>query len=125
MPMNFEITIDAQNPAKLAKFWEQVLSEYHIRAYDDVELRRLKALGLTPETDTSVALDGNGPTVWFQKSEVITSVRNRVHLDITSVNRSKETKRLSKLGATLQKNSDDHTVMLDPESNQFCLFGND
>ncbi len=120
--MTFEITIDAHHPAKLARFWEKALAGYKIRAYDAEELARLGALGLTAETDTSVALDGEGPTIWFQKSATSTTSRNRIHLDVTCKNRQEEAQRLITVGASIHLERKDHTVLLDPEGNQFWLF---
>ena len=64
-----KIVVDADVPSRLARFWEQALTDYRIRAYDDAEIARLAALGLTPETDPSVILDGPGPELCFQKME--------------------------------------------------------
>ena len=61
-----DIVIDAREPARLARFWAEALDGYAVREYDDAELHRLAAQGLTPETDPSVAVDGPGPTLFFQ-----------------------------------------------------------
>ena len=82
----------------------------------------MSSLGLTPETDTSVPIDGEGPTVWFQKSDETTKTRNRLHFDLAFADRKAEAERLSKLGARIRDERDDHIVMVDPEGNQFCLF---
>ena len=69
-----DIVIDAIHPASLARFWAEALEGYAVRAYDEVEVNRLAELGLTPETDPSVAVDGPGPSYFFQQtSEVIKS----------------------------------------------------
>jgi len=122
MTARFEITIDAQSPARLAQFWSEVLPGYQIRAYDSTELVRLATLGLSPETDTSVALDGNGPTLWFQQVDQPTAQRNRIHFDFKVADRHSEAQRLIRMGAALHEEREDHIVMLDPEGNQFCLF---
>ena len=120
---SFQITIDAASPSRLARFWAAALPGYQVRPYDDAEIARLASLGLTPETDTSVPIDAQGqPTIWFQKSDRVTTVRNRIHLDLTNGERSAEADRLQALGATIADERDDHTVMRDPEGNQFCLF---
>jgi len=41
---------------------------------------------------------------------------------VTCKNRQEEAQRLITVGATIHLESKDHTVMLDPEGNQFCLF---
>ncbi|NJN50899.1 MAG: hypothetical protein HC809_03060 [Gammaproteobacteria bacterium] len=118
----FEIVIDAQTPSRLAAFWAAALPSYRVRAYDAPEMARLAAIGLTPATDTSVAIDGDGPTIWFQHRSEPTAHRNRLHFDLKFAGRASERERLLNLGATLREERDDHTVMLDPEGNQFCVF---
>lgn len=56
-----EIVIDYDIPSRVAGFWAQVLDDYEIAPYDDAELARLAALGLTPETDPVVMVEGPGP----------------------------------------------------------------
>ncbi len=116
-----EIVVDAAEPAALARFWAEALDDYAVRAYDDAEIDRLAALGFTPETDPSVAVDGPGPTLFFQLSTEPKTQRNRVHLDLTSTDAAEELKRLRSLGATVRERRSDHTVLLDPEGNEFCL----
>jgi hypothetical protein len=117
-----EIVIDCLNPARLAKFWADALSDYHVRPYNDEDLARLASAGLTPETDPSIAVDGNGPILWFQKTdEPKTQQRNRLHLDIRGEDRATEVARLRTLGATIRDEHGAYTVMLDPEGNEFCV----
>jgi hypothetical protein len=116
-----EIVIDCLNPARLARFWAEALSDYHVRPYTDEDLARLASVGLNPETDISVAVDGNGPILWFQKTEEPKTQRNRLHLDIRGEGRAAEVARLRKLGATVRDEHEAYTVMLDPEGNEFCV----
>ncbi len=119
-----EIVIDCLNPARLAGFWAEALSDYHVRPYTDEDLARLAGAGLTPETDTSVAVDGDGhgPILWFQKTETPKShERNRLHLDIRGEDRATEVARLLTLGATIRDEHTAYTVMLDPDGNEFCV----
>lgn len=118
----FEITIDAELPSRLAHFWAEALRVYSVRPYDQEEIERLSALGLTPETDPSVPIDGPGPTIWFQKVDEPCSERNRLHFDLKFGVREDERRRLEKLGARVLDVRNDHIVMCDPEGNQFCLF---
>lgn len=118
-----EIVIDADMPSRLARFWEQALTDYHIRAYDDAEIARLAALGLTPETDPSVILDGPGPELCFQKMDGPRPWRNRIHFDIEAEDRAAEVARLAALGATPMRETAGYTVLRDPEGNQFCVVG--
>ena len=117
-----DIVIDSRHPAGLARFWERALDGYAIRPYDDAEVERLASLGLTPETDPSVALDGDGPTLFFQQTDVPKTARNRVHLDLATPDRRSEVDRLTALGARVRDEHDGFTVMLDPELNEFCVL---
>ena len=116
-----EIVIDSGNPAELAAFWASALTSYQIRPYDDVEIARLASIGLTPETDTHVAVDGDGPTLFFQKTDEPKVRRNRIHFDVCGAAREAEVTRLQGLGATVRDVHDTFTVMLDPEGNEFCV----
>lgn len=114
--------IDAVNPAALARFWAQALDGYQVRPYDAAEIARLAKLGLTPETDPQVAVDGPGPTLWLQQVPARKAERNRVHLDLICADRSAEVARLRSLGATQREERDGFCVMQDPEGNEFCLL---
>ena len=117
------ITVDAEHPAGLARFWAEALEGYAIRAYDEAEIARLAALGLTPETDPSVMVDGPGPTLCFQKMPGRTSGRNRWHIDLRGPSREGEVERLCGLGAQVRDVHEDWTTLLDPEGNPFCVLG--
>ena len=116
-----EIVVDARDPPALARFWAAVLDDYDVRPYDAAELAALASRGLTPETDPSVALDGNGPTLFFQLTRQSKVGRNRIHLDLRCASRVQEVARLQRLGASVRDVHDTHTVMLDPEGNEFCV----
>src|SRR6188472_2596782 len=115
-----EIVFDAEHPAGLARFWAAALDGYAVRAYDAAEIARLAAKGLTPETDPTVAVDGPGPTLFFQLSGR-PQVPGRLHLDLVGAPRAEEVARLAALGATVRDVHPRHTVMLDPEGNRFCV----
>ena len=117
-----EIVIDADNPARLARFYAQVADGYAVRPYDDAEIARLAALGLTPETDTSVMVDGPGPTLCVHLRKGPRPFRNRVHLDLSSPERDKEVARVLALGATFWRSVDNYTTLRDPEGNPFCII---
>jgi hypothetical protein len=120
-----EIVIDADVPSKLARFWAEALEGYAVRAYDDEEIARLAGLGLTPETDTSVMVDGPGPTVCLQQVTGPRPERNRLHLDLSAEDRPAEVARLLALGATPMREAEGYTVLRDPEGNQFCVVDAD
>ncbi len=116
-----EIVFDADQPAALARFWEQLVEGYRVRAYDEAEIARLAGLGLTPETDPVVMLDGPGPVICFHKRTGPRPYRNRVHLDLFAADRPAEVARLVSLGASVRRTETDYTVLADPEGNPFCI----
>ena len=117
-----EIVFDCRHPAALARFWAAALEDYEVRPYDAEEIARLAALGLTPETDPVVMVDGPGPILCFQIGETGFG-RNRLHLDLTTENRQAEVGRLVELGARHVRDADGFVVLEDPEGNRFCLQG--
>ena len=116
-----DIVIDCADAPALARFWAAVLDGYAVRPYDAEEIARLAKLGLTPETDPTVAVDGPGPTLWLQQVQQPKVTRNRIHLDLTGGPRSEEVARLCRLGATVRDEHETFTVMQDPEGNEFCV----
>ena len=62
-----EIVFDCETPSALARFWAELLDGYAVRPYDEAEIDRLAGLGLTPETDPTVLVDGPGPMLCFQQ----------------------------------------------------------
>jgi hypothetical protein len=116
------ITVDAEHPASLARFWAAALEGYAVRAYDDAEIARLAALGFNPETDPTVMVDGPGPTLCFQQMPGRTTGRNRWHLDLVAAEREAEVHRLCTLGARVREIREDWTTLVDPEGNPFCVL---
>jgi hypothetical protein len=118
-----EIVFDAHDPPALARFWAAALDGYAVRPYDDEEIARLARLGHTPATDPNVAVDGPGPTLFFQRRAGHEPARGRIHLDVRCASRTAEIPRLEGLGARVRDVHDAYTVMLDPEGNAFCVQG--
>lgn len=116
-----EIVIDCDHPAALARFWAAAIDGYAVRPYDDAEIARLAAKGLTPETDPYVLLDGPGPIICCQRRDGPRLERNRIHLDLHTADRPAEVARLTALGATIWYEQPHFTAMRDPEGNQFCV----
>lgn len=116
-----EIVFDCDHPATLAAFWADILEGYTVRECDEVELARLASLGLDPETDPTVLIDGSGPSICFQNVEGRRHDNNRVHFDIVVEDRAAEVQRLIDAGAEPVQHLPTYTVMRDPEGNQFCL----
>lgn len=116
-----EIVFDCEKAAPLARFWAGLLDGYDVRPYDREEVERLAKLGLTPETDPTVLVDGPGPTLCFQQVSTRKYENNRVHLDIAVTDRAVEVRRLAALGAEVAREEAGYTVMRDPEGNQICI----
>jgi hypothetical protein len=116
-----EIVFDCESAPKLAYFWAEILDGYTVRPYDKAEIDRLARLGLTPETDPTVMVDGTGPTLCFQQVPTRKYENNRLHLDISVPDRQREVERIEALGGTVVRETPEYTVMHDPEGNQFCV----
>jgi hypothetical protein len=118
-----DIVIDCGHPPSLARFWAAALDGYEVAPYDEDELGRLRAQGVSdPEDDPTVLVEGpNGsPSLWFQRVPEPKHVKNRVHLDLTAA--EGELERLLSLGASVVQRQPDWLVLADPEGNEFCLF---
>jgi hypothetical protein len=116
-----EIVFDCESAPKLARFWAELLDGYSVRPYDQAEVDRLAKLGLTPETDPTVLVDGPGPILCFQQVPDRKYEANRVHLDISVADRRQEIQKVRALGGEVIRETLEYTVMRDPEGNQFCL----
>lgn len=116
-----DLVIDSVRPPALARFWAAALDGYEVRPYDEVELEKLASIGRSPQTDPAVAVDGPGPTIFLQETSEPKTRRNRLHLDLVGGARADEIRRLCALGATVRNELGDHTVLLDPEGNEFCV----
>jgi hypothetical protein len=115
------IVFDCAQPARLARFWADLLEGYEVRPYDDAEIARLAERGLTPETDTNVMVDGPDLTLCFQKTDTPSVRKNKLHVDVDAANRADLVKRLCDQGASVVQEFDDSTWMRDPEDNDFCI----
>ena len=116
-----DIVIDADLPSALARFWAAALDGYAVLPYDDAEIARLAALGLTPETDPSVMVAGPGPRLCFHLRPGPRAPRNRVHIDIVAEDVEAEVTRLIGLGARKVRHGEGYVVLNDPEGNNFCV----
>ncbi|MET9836072.1 VOC family protein [Streptomyces sp. NPDC006385] len=120
-----DIVIDCAHPAATARFWAGALDGYAVAPYDDAELARLRAQGITdPEDDPTVLVEasGGGPRLWCQLVPESKRAKNRLHLDLVAAAPETEVGRLVGLGATVVAHHDDHHVLADPEGNEFCLY---
>ena len=122
-----DIVFDCHHPASLARFWAAVLDGYEVAPYDEVELERLRTVGVDDvEDDPTVLVESPGqhPRYWFQKVPEAKTAKNRVHIDLRSDDADAEIVRLQELGAVLEDvQPNEHVLVLqDPEGNEFCLI---
>ena len=124
-----QITFDSAEPARLARFWCEVLG-YVVPPLDEDE---------EESDDWGAAIDptGAGPRLFFQKVPEGKVVKNRLHLDVRVgtglVGEERlaaleaECARLVPLGATrfqlllADEENESCLVMQDIEGNEFCL----
>ena len=122
-----DVVFNCSRPATLARFWAAALDGFEVAPYDEVELARLRALGVDdPEDDSSVLVErpGFSPRLFFQRVLEPRTVKNRVHLDLRPDDVDAEAARLVALGATIAATQENEAllVMHDPEGNEFCLL---
>jgi predicted enzyme related to lactoylglutathione lyase len=115
MTVRIEIGIDSVMPQKLAPFWADALG-YTVGDLD----RAGDYLDLAPP-------DPSLPVVYLQRVPEPKTVKNRVHLDLLTVDAEQTIARLTALGATrlgvAMSGSEGGwwQVMADPEGNEFCI----
>ena len=122
-----DVIVDCHHPASLARFWAAVLDGYQVAPYNEQELERLRGEGIfDPEDDPSVLVEaGEGvrPRFFFQLVPEAKTVKNRLHLDLSTDDRVAEVRRLTALGARVIGEHEGWTTLADPENNEFCVFG--
>ena len=142
--MRFAMTMDASDPAALARFWMVALD--YVEAPPPAGWDRwedwLRDQGV-PEAewgDGATIADpaGSGPSITFLKVSEPKTAKNRLHLDLRASGGRQEpaavrtprirdvVERLTALGATTlhehhQGGDLDHVVLGDPEGNEFCV----
>ncbi|MDX6199897.1 MAG: hypothetical protein QOJ79_3048 [Actinomycetota bacterium] len=138
-----QVAIDCADPGALAQFWAAALPRYQVQppppGFDSWEAF-LEEQSVPKEEWNSrsaiVALDSNGPRLFFQRVPEAKTVKNRVHLDLHAgggpsvpldEQRAKvraEVARLQSLGASYVEEREEMgvvwAVMTDPEGNEFC-----
>ena len=117
-----ELVIDCHEPERLAAFWCAVLD------YAVVDRREglVEIAGWHPTVET-VRARINAPTLVFVRVPESKTVKNRVHLDVSPIDRSRdeEVERLLALGARhvdIGQGEQSWVVLADPEGNEFCVL---
>jgi hypothetical protein len=127
-----DLVFDSPRPSSVARFWAAALEGYAVAPYDDAELARLRAAGITDimddpsvlvEPSGSVAIEsGPPPRLIFQLVPESKVVKNRVHLDLSADDPAAEIARLTELGATVVAEHATLTTLADPDGNEFCVL---
>jgi len=138
-----QIVFDANDPARLAEFWNEALGYViqppppEFESWDDWAT----AMGIPEENwnDARAIVDplGSGPRVFLQKVPEGKTAKNRVHLDVsvggghdTPLEERRrrvdaEVERLVGLGASVigpvEQRGEYWVVLGDPEGNEFCV----
>jgi hypothetical protein len=127
-----DIVFDSPRPSLIARFWAEALDGYDVAPYDDAELARLRAAGVTDINDDPTVLvepsgstgagSGTMPRLFFQLVPEDKVVKNRLHLDLSAADPAAEIARLTDLGATVLAEHEHWTTLADPDGNEFCVL---
>ncbi len=117
-----EVVIDCHRPHELAAFWCAVLDYEVIDAEGDV----VEISGWRP-TAEAVRARVNAPTLTFVRVPEAKTVKNRLHIDVSPIDRARdaEVERLLALGARrvdIGQGEQRWVVLADPEGNEFCVL---
>ena len=119
-----ELVVDSHDPRAQAEFWCEVLG-YEI-VDEDTDARVIE-IGTHELTAEEVVRGPVPPTIVFLPVPEGKSVKNRLHIDVSPIDRDppEEVERLLALGATradIGQGDVSWTVLADPEGNEFCVL---
>nr|WP_296066336.1 VOC family protein [uncultured Actinoplanes sp.] len=112
MPSRWEqIVVDAEDPARLARWWAEALGYVIVHeAPDEIEIRRsqdeMPGLLFTPVAEAKTG-------------------KNRLHIDLRPDDQEAEVERLVDMGARpvdIGQHDVSWVVLADPEGNEFCVL---
>jgi len=121
-----EIAVDCHDPAAQATFWANVLGYQVVHSGDDwVEIAPWKQE--PADLAEQVRQAPSVPTLVFAPVPEGKTVKNRLHLDVSPIDRSQEAEveRLVGLGARhadVGQGTQTWVVLADPEGNEFCVL---
>jgi predicted enzyme related to lactoylglutathione lyase len=106
-----QIVVDAEDPARLARWWAEALGYVIVTDEpDEVEIRR--------SADEL-------PGLLFGFAPDAKTVKNRLHIDLRPDDQEAEVERLVDMGARLAdigQHDVSWVVLADPEGNEFCVL---
>ncbi|MGY0488934.1 VOC family protein [Streptomyces sp. WG-D5] len=118
-----ELGVDCHDPERLAAFWCEVLDFKVLERRPD-----MVEIGSWEPTVEDVRAGQKPPTLVFLRVPEAKAGKNRLHLDVSPIDRGTEDEvtRLLGLGATRadvgQGPDRSWVVMADPEGNEFCVL---
>jgi catechol 2,3-dioxygenase-like lactoylglutathione lyase family enzyme len=122
-----EIVVDCQDPRAQAAFWCEVLGWHVVGAEEDwIEIGPWPQE--PPDLREQMRAAQTVPTINFGPVPEGKTVKNRLHIDVSPVDRTtdEEVERLLALGATRvdvgQTGDETWKVLADPEGNEFCVL---
>ncbi|SCG60731.1 VOC family protein [Micromonospora inositola] len=105
------LTVDAQDPSRLAHWWAEALGYQVITEKpDEVEIRK------APD---------QAPGIVFVPVTEPKTTKNRLHIDLRPADQEAEVERLVDMGARhvdIGQGGVEWTVLSDPEGNEFCVL---
>lgn len=111
------LSIDTDDPARLADFWQSALSWR--RSYENENEAVLEPPEGSPE-------EGIVPDLLFWRAPTVKAGRSRLHLDLRPEDQDAEVARLEGLGARridIGQDADiSYVVMADPDGNEFWML---
>jgi len=118
------VTFSCANPIPLGRFWAAALG-WPDEPIDQRFIQKLLDAGMDPQETESFYVTRETPTsrprFLFQRRERSRPDSYPIHLDLRAGDREAETRRLTGLGATIERVADTRTIMRDPEANPFCV----
>jgi predicted enzyme related to lactoylglutathione lyase len=106
-----QIVVDAEDPARLARWWAEALGYTIVNEEpDEIEIRR------TPD---------ELPGLLFGPAPDKKVVKNRLHIDLRPDDQEAEVERLVDMGARpvdIGQGDVGWVVLADPEGNEFCVL---
>ncbi|GAA4585253.1 putative enzyme related to lactoylglutathione lyase [Actinoplanes octamycinicus] len=112
MPSQWEqVTVDAEDPARLGRWWAEALGFVIVdESADELEIRR------TPD---------QLPGLLFLRNPDVKKGKNRLHLDLRPEDQEVEVERLVNMGARpvdIGQGDVPWVTLADPEGNEFCVL---